>query len=232
MRNRVFVVGVVLLAAGGLAGCGGGSKSASASKSGDLVGLFKIDAGTCSAAGVTAGSSFRMVQTGGTLAAGPFVKNGDSPCGDKSWNPLLPGSDGGLRTGAYQSFVDPAFDAGGNATADRIVKPVKFFAVTFAVATNQKDPQTGVATAMPKISLSGGKLTGDLRAFAAAWNKQNFNQGSPKPDGSRPGITQDPSGTYDPATKRFTLEWASQIVGGPFNNFTGIWHLEGVFQAA
>ena len=33
--------------------------------------------------------------------------------------------------------------------------------------------------------------TGDLRAFGASWNNQNFNQGAPKPDGSTPGIDHD-----------------------------------------
>jgi len=38
------------------------------------------------------------------------------------------------------------------------------------------------------------------------------------------------SGTYDSKTKKFVLEWASQIVGGPFNDFTGVWHFEGTFE--
>lgn len=238
-RSRIAAVLAVPVLAGVLAACGssGDKNSAepvtttkSAAGPQELVGVFKLDPGTCSDAGVTAGSWFRMVQVGGKLDAGPFMTNGDSPCGDKTWNPVLPGSDGGLHTGAYQPFSDPVFDAGGNATVELIAKPVKFFAVTFAVATNEKDPQTGVSTKKPTITASGGKLTGDLGAFAAAWNKQHFNQGSPKPDGSKPGITTDPSGTYDPATKHFTLDWASQVVGGPFNNFTGVWHLEGTFQ--
>ena len=35
-----------------------------------------------------------------------------------------------------------------------------------------------------------------------------------------------------PATRRFTLDWASQVQGGPFDKFTGKWHLEGVFVPA
>lgn len=240
---RLRAIVVVMLLATVLAACGDDDDSDTASGGGttdttaasgpqELVGLFKIDAGTCTDAGVTAGSSFRMVQGGGTLDAGPFVPNGDSTCGDKTWNPILAGTDGGLKTGEFQPFDDPPFDATGNATTEKIAKTVKFFAVGFAVGTNEKDPQTGAAATAPKITADGGKLTGDLRAFAAAWNKQHFNQGSPKPDGSKPGITTDPSGTYDPATKHYTLEWASQIVGGPFNNFTGVWHLEGTFEPA
>lgn len=232
----VAALGLLLAACGGSSkkteSSGDTSKMTAASGPQELVGLFKIDPGSCTTAGVTAGSSFRMVQGGGKLDTGPFVPNGDSPCGDKTWNPILPGTDGGLRTGAYQPFSNPPFDAKGNGTTELIAKTVKFFAVAFAVGTNEKDPQTGAATTPPKLSVDGGKLSGDLRAFAAAWNNQNFNQGSPKPDGSKPGITTDPTGTYDPATKRYTLEWASQIVGGPFNNFTGVWHFEGTFEPA
>jgi hypothetical protein len=74
-----------------------------------------------------------------------------------------------------------------------------------------------------------GQLTGDVSAIAASWNNEFFNQGSPKPDGSAPGLTTPVTGTYDPDTGAFVLEWSSQIVGGPFNDFTGIWHLEGAF---
>src|SRR6266540_4108612 len=54
-----------------------------------------------------------------------------------------------------------------------------------------------------------GKLSADLRAFAAAYQGQHFNQGAPKPDGSTPGATTLASGTYTPATKAFSLQWAS-----------------------
>lgn len=208
----------------------GSTETSAATGPVELAGLFSVAAGACTDAGVTDGSYFRMVQGGGALDAGPFVENLDSPCGDKTWNPLLPGSDGGLRTGGYQPFPDPPFDGAGNATAALIVQPVKFFAVTFAVGTNETDPQTGVKAAAPTLTADAGAITGDLAAFAAAWNSQHFNQGSPKPDGSKPGITTDVSGTYDAATGAFTLDWASQIVGGPFNNFTGRWHFEGTFE--
>lgn len=198
----------------------------------ELVGLFKVDAGTCTDAGVTAGSYFRMVQAAGTLADGPFITNGDSTCGDTTWNVLLPGTDGGLRTGAYQPLPDPVFDAAGNAGAQAIVEPVKFFAVDFGVATNETDPQTEASTSTPTISVENGTLTGDLSAFAAAWNNQQFNQGSPKPDGTMPGNTSEVTGTYDDATQHYTLDWTSEITGGPFNTFTGVWHLEGTFEAA
>ena len=94
-----------------------------------------------------------------------------------------------------------------------------------------RPPDGGRRCRRPPCRSDGGKLSGDLSAFAATWNDQAFNQGSPKPGGARPGNTTAPSGTFDPATGAFTLTWTSQIVGGPFNNFTGLWHLEGTFVA-
>jgi hypothetical protein len=42
--------------------------------------------------------------------------------------------------------------------------------------------------------------------------------------------TTAPSGTLDARTGKYTLQWTSQIAGGPFNGFTGIWHREGTFK--
>lgn len=196
-----------------------------------LVGLFAVDPGTCDASG-SDGSWFKMVQPGGTVASGPFVTNGDSSCADKTVTLLTPGTDGGLRTDDFQPQPEPAFDPDGNSASARIVVPQKWFAVSFGLATNSNDPQTSAAAEPPRITRDGDKLGGQLEALAASWNGQHFNQGSPKPGGDRPGLTSGPTGTFDEATGRYSLEWSSQIVGGPFSNFTGIWHLEGTFQPA
>lgn len=193
-----------------------------------MVGTFRLAAATCS--GSVKGSNFRMIQPGGA-ATGPFVTNSDSPCSDSTYTPMSPGTDHGLKTGSFQAEPSPAFDGSGNGLADRITKPQKFFGANFASATNPTDPQTSTKVTAPTILVDGsGHLSGDLRAFAASWNGQHFNQGSPKPDGSAPGLTTPVTGTYNETTKAFVLDWTSQIVGGPFNNFTGKWHLEGTFD--
>ncbi len=195
-----------------------------------LKGLFRLTAAACSGAEVT-GSYFRMIQPGGSAASGPFLQNNSSACADKSYTDLTPGQDGGLSTAAYQPQPNPPFDAGNGGANDKITMPKEFFGARFATATNQTDPQTNLATTLPVVTHDGnGKLSGDLRAFAAAYQGQHFNQGAPKPDGSTPGATTLASGTYNAGTKKFSIEWASTIVGGPFNNFTGKWHFEGTFE--
>jgi hypothetical protein len=71
--------------------------------------------------------------------------------------------------------------------------------------------------------LSGKRLSGRFAALTTEWNKQYFNQGAPKPGAKAPLAT----GTYNARTKRFSLTWRSKVSGGPFNGFTGVWHLKG-----
>jgi len=199
---------------------------------GPLVGTFSIEAADCGAGAPVSGSYFRMVQGGGTIADGPFVANADSTCADQTFSALVPGATG-LVTGSFQPQPTEPFDAGGNGLADAIVAPTKFFGVNFAVSSNEVDPASGASVTAPSITLGAdGTLSGDLRAISVAWNGQQFNQGSPKPDDTRPGLTTDLTGSLDPATGRFVIEWVSQIVGGPFDGFSGVWHLEGVFTAS
>lgn len=207
-----------------------GAASAQSTKPRKLVGTFELTPGTCDASGAASGSYFRMVLVGGTVDNGPFFANPDSTCADKTYIPAAPGTDGGLITGRYQRQPDPAFDGTGNSLAAGIIEPQAFTAIDFSVSTNPTEPQTGDKVPKPTIRVKRKKLTGDLRAVTASWNNEDFSQGSPKPDGSRPGLTTRVTGTYDARSGEFTLEWASQIVGGPFNDFTGIWHWEGTFE--
>lgn len=199
-----------------------------------LVGLFKLDEGKQAASGALSGTYFQML---GGASESP-LPNGDSTALDKNYTLLRPGADGGLRTDVYQPAPSPAF-AGtvggqptGDALANRIVQPQKFFAIDFSIVTGAVDAQTSQADPLPQISVQDGKLTGQTTAWVAQWNGMSFNQGSPKPDGASPGHTEPVSGTYDAATGRFVLQWKSLIVGGPFDGYTGSWHLEGTFVPA
>jgi len=228
------LVGGVLAAATVVAAPVGASAPAKGSGGSNLVGTFRVTNGAPADSGtVPTGSYFRMVQPGGTAAAGPFVPNADSTASDKTYSLLAVGTGGGLATGRYQPQPTPAFDSKGNGIAAAILSPTKFFGLAFAVSTNPTDPQTGEQAKTPKLSVNKkGQLAGDLAAFGVAYSNQNFNQGAPKPDGSTPTGTSGPSGTYDAKTGEYTLDWSSAIIGGPFDGFTGVWHLEGTFQKA
>jgi hypothetical protein len=113
-----------------------------------------------------------------------------------------------------------------------VTTPARFYGTSFATATNPVDPQTRTRVPAPRVTVSGTTLSADLRSFSVTWNNQHFNQGAPKPDGSLPGITRAATGSYDARTGAFTLDWTSQIVGGPFDKFTGKWHFEGRFVPA
>ena len=193
-----------------------------------LVGLFRFTPGAY-ANGVASGSYIRLVLAGGTRENGPFFPNPSSKA--TTYTLLNPGTDGGLRTGAYQPAPNPPFSGSGDALANRIIAPQRFALINYSAQTSPKDPQTGADVPAPSISVSpDGRLSGNLSAFAAQWNKQNFNVGSPKPDGTFPGLTSPVTGTYNSETKAYTLTWTSQIVGGAFNNFSASWHFEGTFE--
>jgi hypothetical protein len=195
-----------------------------------LVGTFKLSPGACAGETVT-GSYFRMIFPGGSVASGKFFDNPDSACDDKSYTLAVPGTQGGLVTGSYQPNPTPAFSAGGGALVNSIVQPESFTAIDFSIATNKVDPQSGDHVPAPALSVADGKISGQLEAWSASWNKLYFNQGSPKPGGADPGLTAPVTGTYNAKTHAFVLNWTSQVVGGPFNGFTGDWHLTGTFSA-
>jgi hypothetical protein len=249
---------VIMLAT--TAACAGGRDTAEkAHRGSELVGLLKLAPGAVKGGKVT-GTWFRMVQVGGSVKNGPYMKNADSPADGGEVTLLQPGTSGGLRLGGYQSQPRPAFAANGDSRAAAITRPARFFGVRFSISTNPVDPQTKTAVAPPTAYVEGGRLTADLSSWGVTWNNQVFNQGAPKPVSSAaakapgqekaekvwdwvagkylesapaPTITgKSATGTYDAKTGAFVLEWTSLIEGGPFNRFIGRWHLEGTFQKA
>ena len=253
----VLAVGTVAACSSDEEGTADEPDAATAVEDGELVGLFRLTPGAVDGDALT-GTWFRMLQPGGNADTGPYMNNADSTADGGQATLLAPGTSGGLRSAGYQSQPSPAFDPNGNSLAGAITVPTPFFGVEFSISTNPTDPQTQTKVPPPTILLEDGNLTADLSSWAASWNNQDFNQGAPKPvantGAEAPGqeqaeqvwdwvseryleaapksnVTGDTAkGTYDPDTGRFVLEWTSYIEGGPFNGFTGFWHLEGVFE--
>ncbi|MDL9947648.1 hypothetical protein QSJ19_19090 [Gordonia sp. ABSL11-1] len=254
--STTAALGVLLALAVALTGLTACGKTPSI-PDGELVGLFRLTPGAVQDGKLT-GTYFRMIQPGGTADNGPYMVNANSPADGGQATILEPGSAGGLRTGGYQTQPVPAFAPDGDSLAGSITKPTKFFAVAFSISTNPIDLQTKTAVPPPTVTLHDGKLTADVSSWAASWNRQDFNQGAPKPVSSTqakaPGQQQaervwdwaanrwlqapqkatvtgpGATGTFDPDTKAFTLDWTSLIQGGPFNSFIGKWHLTGTFE--
>jgi hypothetical protein len=181
----------------GLAAVAALALAAAPAGAGQLKGVFRV----------SAGSYFRMIYPAG--AKSTYFANPYSSDADKTYTLVSAGTDGGLRTGALQPAPSPAFDAKGNSLAGRIIRPTNFTGISFGLVT--------VGTA-PSISVSAGRLSGQLTGFTAEWNKLSFKQGS-----------SNVSGTYNAKTHAYVLTWKSVISGGPFNGFTGSWHLQGKF---
>ncbi|MBV8528740.1 MAG: hypothetical protein JOZ75_10520 [Candidatus Dormibacteraeota bacterium] len=122
----------------------------------------------------------------------------------------------------------------------------------FPVPTlNAEAPATGgclpSATTLPSIQSLGGLycIFGDLRAIGATWNATGSNcattigigcydQGAAVADDLKTvtctgGGGCSLSGTYNPLTNAYILDWSSTINGGAFNGFIGHYHFEGTF---
>ena len=171
------------------------------------------------------GSYFRMVLPGGI---DKYFRNTNSKAKDKTYTLFVPGTQRGLKLGSFQQPPTPAFASDGFALASTIVQPMPFAGIDFSISTAPTDAQSGQPDVAPSLSVTGNKVTGNFSAWTAEWNSIYFNQGAPKP-GSEPypGFTRPVSGTYDKKTKAYEIVWYSLIVGGPFNGFTGYWHLQG-----
>jgi hypothetical protein len=171
------------------------------------------------------GSYFRMILPGGI---DKYFRNPNSKAKDKSYTLFIPGSERGLRLGSFQQPPTPAFASDGFALASDIVQPLTFAGINFSISTAPTDAQSGQPDVPPSLSVTGNRVTGNFSAWTAEWNSIYFNQGAPKP-GSEPypGFTKPVTGTYNKKTKAYQIIWYSLIVGGPFNGFTGYWHLQG-----
>ncbi|HUR85708.1 MAG TPA: hypothetical protein VMY78_10220 [Solirubrobacteraceae bacterium] len=218
VRRTVTGLAGLALVAGAVAVAGAPSNAASSKT---LNGTFRLTPGSFKD-GKARGTWFRMINPGGK----GYFANPDSRAKNRTYTLGRPGTDGGLATGRFQSHPDPPFDGKGNARAKRIIQPESYTAINFSVATLKKDPQSKKTVSVTSASVDGKRLTVRVPGYTAEWNKQYFNQGAPKPDGSGRAAT----GTYNSRTRRFVLEWTSKISGGAFNGFSGFWHLEGKFS--
>jgi hypothetical protein len=175
------------------------------------------------------GSYFRMILPGGI---DKYFHNPNSKAKDKTYTLFIPGSERGLRLGSFQEPPAPAFASDGFALASNIVQPLAFAGIDFSISTAPTDAQSGQPDVPPSLSVTGNQVTGNFSSWTAEWNSIYFNQGAPKP-GSEPypGFTKPVTGTYNKKTKAYQIIWYSLIVGGPFNGFTGYWHLQGKLAA-
>lgn len=152
---------------------------------------------------IGAGSYIRMGEPNGGFFSNPYSKDSN-----KTYTTILSSAGGGLRTGVAQKAPSPAFDSHGNSLASSIISPTSFTGIRFGVIT----------TVPPTFTLSGDRITGYLRHLYAQWNKQTFLQGNVV------------SGTYNSRTHQYALSWRTLVHGGPFDGYTGYWHLQGTFS--
>lgn len=230
-RGRARLAVTVALSVGAVSAFGGLTAGGSAASHGKpLSGTLYLTPGAPTRVhgrSEYTGTYFRMLLPGKTDA---YFSNANSRAADKTYTLLRPGTEHGLKLGGFQPPPSRAFSATGSALASAITLPETFESIKFSISTAPKDAQSGHAANAPALYVKGAKVTGDLDAWTAEWNKIYFNQGSPKPGDTYPGLTQPVTGTYNAKTRAITIVWYSLIVGGPFNGFTGYWHVQGTLK--
>jgi hypothetical protein len=162
-------------------------------------------AGTIQVKGVfhiASGSYIRM-----QLPSGGYFDNPYSALSNKTYTAVASSASGGISTASAQPAPNPAFDSHGNSLASSIIRPTSFTGIKFGVTT----------TVVPSFYVSGSKLTAYIRHLYAQWNKQTFLQGAIA------------FGTYNSRTHAYSLTWQAVVHGGPFDGYTGHWHLQGTF---
>lgn len=189
------------------------------------------------------GSYFRM---GNALRLGQALGPGAA---------LMQGSDGGIVLGQYQNFVlNPDVprpqgwkgDTNGDGIPDGaagteygntpvsggglIVQSFLFAGTPTYVGTNPVSYQSGNAHPAPSAEITNCvgnicTLSLQLASWEVMWNGSAFEQG-PRPVNTGPFTLA--TGTFDQSNNSYSVLWASQINGGPFDGVTTRWYLGGV----
>jgi hypothetical protein len=198
--------------ASGEPGQGGGSSASStptnesSSADGLLEGTLTLGPSSCPNSTPT-GSYF-------IISYAPLTEgNSSSSCDGGSYTLLQPGTTG-LAVGAFTPDPSPTFDANGNSLANSIITPVPFSGHSLGLGTSPDDvqdaPQGPAVFSAPEAIVEGTNLAVDLRSLNASYDgtpndtcAQSYGVGCWL-EGSRVA-----TGTYDPTTGDFTLDWFS-----------------------
>lgn len=215
-----------------------------------LAGASSVSAATVPLSGTMQIEAVTRDVNGNFVSGSYFSMGGNDPNGAAavSLHPTDSPDPGGIVLGTYQNFVlDPdvphPYNWNGNGaaagtgfngtptTAGTIVSPFKFFGVSTYVGTNPVSYQSGNSHTAPTAAVDLGNCVGDvcamtidLSSWEVMWNGSAFEQG-PRPVSTGPFVLA--TGQYNIVNHDYSVEWSSQINGGPFNKTTGYWHLEG-----
>jgi len=93
----------------------------------------------------------------------------------------------------------------------------------YTADTDGTAQNVGLTLPSGTVNTVDGSITLSLQSWIAFWNGNSFAQGPTTPDGTK----IEGSGTYNPSTQAYSIVWDALIVGGPFDQQTGHWSIEG-----
>jgi hypothetical protein len=231
----------------------GGSSSGVTSSGGTSGGSSTAGSASLSSSAGSSGAALKDGQLQGTFTLGPSSCLNSTPTGSYfiiSFNPVTEGNsssscDGGSYTllqpgtsalgiGTFTPNPSPTFDANGNSLANSIITPVLFNGHALGLGTSAEDVQDApggqAVFTPPEAVIDGTNLAVDLRSLNATYDgppndtcAQSYGVGCWL-EGSRVA-----TGTYDPTTGDFTLDWySSQDFSGGSGEVD--FHLSGHFS--
>lgn len=218
-----LLAGTAFLGANAASAAGPSPAAARPPAAEELLGDFRLSPVSC--AGGTPHGSYAVITYGTKVVANP-----SSGC-DHGGVTLLPPGRVPLSSRGYTPTSLVGFDRGGRPLGG-FTAPVAFGKHAAALVTASRDLQAGTPPTFrpPRVYLVDGRLLGDLRSVQAL---DGGPAGSSCLNSAGQGCwligRQDASGTYDPRTHRFSLDWFSG------QSFTGASaglqvHLTGVFH--
>jgi hypothetical protein len=188
-----------------------------------LAGTLRLSPVSCRDG--TPNGSFFEVTDGGIS-----YKNADSTC-DGGVVTLLPPGTAGIPLGSFAADPDPTFAANGDSRSNLVIQPTSYDGHKLGIGTSPYDVQdapTGpLAYPPPQALVQGSTLTVDLRSLDVTFEGvPGSTCASAEGQGCWEEGTKAASGTFDPVTHQFTLNW---LAG---QGFTGqavgiVFHLQG-----
>jgi hypothetical protein len=187
-----------------------------------LTGTIKLTTGAD--AEPYTGSWVRLYETADPT---DFFENPSSPAANKSYTPLVNGTQG-LELNTVQAEASPAFDEKGNSLSNAIITPQPFATINFGIYTSAASVLEVDKDKNATDAIASANLTGWTVAYAG--NSNYATPGSTPPTGNLTGSITWVNAKKHKLGGTVTLNWSVQIKEAPFEAYTAEWQVVGTLE--
>ena len=168
------------------------------------------------------------------------IDSGEFALGDGAYDPISTGGITEFTMSQFQGSVPGVYDTTCDSTPDNATpdctaqdySPSSLGIFDFAnfgpvgiytADTDGTAQNVGLALPSGTVNTVDGTITLNIPSWIAFWNGNSFAQGPTTPDGTKIEGT----GTYNPSTQAYSIEWDALVVGGAFDGQFGHWQIAG-----